>query len=267
MTPTETILRRDRLIVSLGLAAVCLLGWGWLLMGGGMGMSVWAITTAQFPPPAGMPDAAMPWGAGMGFVMLAMWWVMMIAMMTPSAAPMILLYARVVRHAQGRGQMEAAAIPTAAFAAGYLLAWLGFSLGATALHWALDAVGLVHGITMWSKSAGLSAAFLIAAGLYQLSPFKGVCLQHCRSPADYLSRHWRKGRTGALRMGVAHGAYCVGCCWFLMALLFVGGVMNLLWIAGLTILVLAEKLLPFGHWIARLSGAAFIGLGGALLLT
>jgi len=181
--------------------------------------------------------------------------------MTPSAAPRILLYARVVRHAQGRGQMEATAIPTAAFAAGYLLAWLGFSLLATGLHWVLDTLGLIHGMTMWSRSEALSATVLIAAGLYQLSPLKTVCLNHCRSPADFLSRHWRKGTAGALRMGLSHGAYCVGCCCFLMGLLFVGGVMNLLWIAGLTVLVLAEKLLPHGMWVARLSGLAFIGLG------
>ncbi|MGI9405430.1 MAG: DUF2182 domain-containing protein, partial [Hyphomicrobiaceae bacterium] len=172
----------------------------------------------------------------------------------------------VCRRAQDRGQMAAGAIPTSSFAAGYLLAWLVFSLGATALHWGLEQIGLVHGMTMWSLNLTFSAAFLVVAGLYQISPIKSVCLEHCRTPADFLSRHWRKGSSGALRMGLHHGLYCVGCCWFLMGLLFVGGVMNLIWIAGLAGLVLAEKLLPFGHWTARVSGIAMIGTGVAFPL-
>lgn len=264
-TYTEILLHRDRLIVSLGLAMICVLSWGWLLSGAGMGMSIAAMSTWQFPPPAPGMALEMPWNGTFWLLMLSMWWIMMIAMMVPSAAPMILLYARVCRRAQSRGRMEAAAIPTSIFALGYVLAWLGFSVAATALHWALEAGGLIHGMTMWSTSAVLSAVFLIAAGLYQLSPLKGVCLEHCRSPADFLSRHWRDGSSGALRMGLSHGLYCIGCCWFLMGLLFVGGVMNFFWIAGLTIFVLAEKLFVYGHWLARLSGVAMIGVGMALL--
>lgn len=121
-------------------------------------------------------------------------------------------------------------------------------------------------MSMWRTNAKLSAGFLIAAGLYQLSPVKAVCLKHCRSPAQFLSRHWRAGRTGALRIGLGHGAFCIGCCWFLMALLFVGGIMNLIWIGGLSALVLAEILSPNGKRIADGSGILMVLAGGALLL-
>ena len=203
--------------------------------------------------------------------MLAMWWVMMIAMMVPSAAPMILLYARVSRHNQKAAVQDPAdgpvLVPTAVFLAGYLLSWLLFSLVATALQWALEQAGLVHGMMMWSNSHTLSGVFLLAAGAYQLSPLKNTCLTHCRSPVSYLSAHWRKGRLGALRMGLAHGLYCVGCCWFLMLLLFVGGIMNLVWIAGLAIVVLLEKLMPQGGAIARIFGALMLASGAYLLLS
>ena len=119
---------------------------------------------------------------------------------------------------------------------------------------------------MGSQSRWLSATILIAAGLYQLSPLKHACLAHCRAPASFLSRHWRPHASGAVRLGAMHGAFCVGCCWMLMALLFVGGVMNLVWIAALAFLVLIEKLLPPGQWIGRVAGAALILWGVATLL-
>ena len=194
--------------------------------------------------------------ASPGFATVAiMWWVMMIAMMIPAAAPTILLYAHVHRHSNG----PTSAPPTAAFLAGYLACWLGF---------ALIAAGLQICLIAWSPAlAGdvAAAGVLIAAGLYQLSPFKDACLSRCRSPASFLSRHFRSGPSGAFRLGALHGAYCVGCCWLLMALLFVGGVMNLVWIAGLTLLVAAEKLLPGGVWIARIAGMAMIAGGAALI--
>jgi predicted metal-binding membrane protein len=198
--------------------------------------------------------------------MAVMWWVMMIAMMVPSAAPMVLLYARVQRYNLRHSETTGAAVPTAAFLVGYLLAWLLFSLLATALQWGLEQAALVHGMLMWSTSATLSGILLVAAGLYQFSPLKGTCLSHCRSPAAFLSRHWRRGRSGALRMGLEHGCFCVGCCWFLMLLLFVGGIMNLVWIAALTLLVLLEKLLPRGAWVARASGCLMLAAVGYLLL-
>jgi predicted metal-binding membrane protein len=182
-------------------------------------------------------------------------------MMIPSAAPMILLYARVFRHGQARGQIDTSLVPTAAFAAGYLACWLGFSAPATALQFALERAGLVHGMWMWSMSRWLTAGLLIAAGLFQLTPLKSACLEQCRAPAAFLSGHWRPGQLGALRLGVVHGAYCLGCCWVLMLLLFAAGIMNLVWIAGLALLVLVEKLTPFGANLARLTAVLLLGAG------
>ena len=198
--------------------------------------------------------------------MVIMWWVMMIAMMLPSAAPMILLYARVVRHNRKLSGETGAIVPTAVFLLGYLLAWLVFSLGATLLQWLLERSGLVHGMMMWSNSYLLTALLLVGAGLYQLSPLKYACLAHCQSPAAFLSRYWRNGWSGALHMGVAHGLYCVGCCWTLMLLLFAGGIMNLVWIAGLAVLVLLEKLVRRPALVVRSTGIILVTAGCFMLL-
>ena len=186
----------------------------------------------------------------------AMWWVMMVAMMIPAAAPTILLYARVHRYSNG----AESAPPTATFLTGYLACWGGFALIAAGLQsW------LVSPMSMALASRDAAAGLLIAAGIYQLTPFKDACLGRCRSPTAFLSRHYAPGSTGAFRLGVLHGAYCVGCCWLLMSLLFVGGVMNLIWVASLTLLVAAEKLIPGGHWLARIAGIAMIVWGAALI--
>lgn len=243
----EGLLRHGRAITAAALAVLVALAWLYLLNGAGMG---------------GME---MGWSPSAWVLAAAMWWTMMVAMMTPSAAPTILLYGQVHRQAAARGD-DGQLAPSWAFAAGYLLVWLAFSLAAAALHWALEQAMLVSGATMASESRRLSAAVLIAAGLYQLSPLQAACLSHCRSPASFLARHWRPGLGGAVRLGVLHGAYCVGCCWLLMGLLFVGGVMNLAWIAGLTALVAAEKLLPGGRWVARGSGVVLLAWGAAVLL-
>ena len=253
----EAGLARDRVIMGLGLAALTVLAWVYLVTGAGTGMSVRAMTTWSFPPPM-RPAMAMTWSGSYWVIMFFMWWIMMIAMMTPSAAPMVLLHARVSRQAQKRGRMAASPIPTGAFYLGYIVVWAGFSALAVLAQWGLERAGLVHGMLMWSSSRTLSAGLLLLAGLYQLSSWKHICLAHCRSPADYLSRHWRPGTRGAFRMGLAHGAYCLGCCWILMALLFVGGTMNVVWIAGLSVVVLAEKLVPHGHRVAQGLGAAMI---------
>jgi predicted metal-binding membrane protein len=148
--------------------------------------------------------------------------------------------------------------------AGYAVAWAGFSAVAVALQAALQRSGLLTPMLLGS-SAWLNGALLVAAGLWQLSPLKAVCLEHCRSPVGFLTRHWRGGRLGALRMGVVHGAWCIGCCWALMLLLFVGGVMNLAWIALLALLVLVEKTLPGGTRYARLAGVLALLAGIAVL--
>jgi predicted metal-binding membrane protein len=265
-TAFEAVLRRDRWIISVSLVVICLLSWWFIIGGAGTGMSSSAMTTWQFPPPVRGGQPTSQWGVNYWFIMALMWWVMMIAMMVPSAAPMILLYARLYRFSQKQGQIDAGLVPTAAFAGGYLIAWLVFSLLATALQWVLEQAGLLHAMMMWSVSHHLSATFLVAAGLYQLSPLKHTCLSHCRSPADFISRNWRASRLGAFQMGWKHGLYCVGCCWILMALLFVGGIMNLVWIAGLAVFVLLEKLSPVGEYIARSSGLLMIAVGVYLYL-
>jgi predicted metal-binding membrane protein len=236
------------------------LAWLALLQGAGTGMSATAMTTWQFPPPRVTPEPG-AWNAGYWLTMLTMWWVMMVAMMTPSAAPMILLYARVARHAPGQSAPGSTLGPTAAFAAGYLICWFGFSVVAVALQFALERLGLLDGITMWSVNAWLTGTLFLAAALYQLSPLKAVCLTHCRSPAAFLARHRRPGARGAFRLGLIHGAYCVGCCWVLMLLLFAAGIMNLVWIAGLAIFVLIEKLVPFGARLAPVTAALLAGAG------
>jgi predicted metal-binding membrane protein len=202
-----------------------------------------------------------PWTATEFGLRLAMWAVMMVAMMVPTAAPMTLLYAAVARKAAAQHNPLA---PTSVFVTGYLAMWAIFSLVATIAQHALDRASLLSPM-MVSASAGFGAALLIAAGVYQFTPVKNACLRNCRAPAHFLSRYWRTGKLGAFGMGLRLGAYCVGCCWILMGLLFVGGVMNLLWIAAIAIFVLLEKTIPFGDVSGRFAGAAMI-LVGALSL-
>jgi len=287
-TVLERLLKRDRAITLAGLLVLCLLAWAYVLVGAGLGMSAWEMTTVSLfphsqhdPAPAmsgmdmtgmtgmagmemdGAAAASNAWGASTWALVTAMWWTMMIAMMSPSAAPTILLYARVYRHAAAQGQIQAAPAPTGAFTAGYLVTWLGFSAIAAALQWLLQQQGLVSTATMGSQSRYFSGGVLVAAGVYQFSPLKNLCLSHCRAPSDFLSGHWKPGALGAFRLGALHGSYCVGCCWTLMALLFVGGVMNLIWIAAIALLVLAEKVAPAGRWVGRGVGLLFIVWGVA----
>ena len=244
----EKLLRRDRLITVGGLALITGLAWLylWLLVAEMNGMR---------DSMAGLMELR-PWTATDAGLMFAMWAIMMIAMMTPSAAPMILLYVRVQR---GRTEEQPFA-PTAVFFAGYLAAWIAFSLALTILQWALEGAALLSP-TLTSTSAIFGGAALIIAGIYQWLPIKNVCLGHCRSPVHFLSTYWRPGAWGAFRMGQSHGLYCLGCCWVLMILLFVGGVMNLLWAAAIAIFVLIEKAAPFGH-VAGRAGSLILIVGG-----
>jgi predicted metal-binding membrane protein len=200
-----------------------------------------------------------PWTALDAGLMFVMWAVMMVAMMVPSATPMVLLYAHVLRSRAGDTEPL---VPTGAFFAGYVSVWIAFSAAATTLQWALEQAALLSPM-MVSTSPKFGGIVLIAAAVYQWTPAKDTCLRHCRSPIWYLSTHWRHGVGGAYVMGIQHGAYCLGCCWVLMALLFVGGVMNLLCIAAITIFVLIEKLAPFGRGVGRAGAGllALIGLG------
>lgn len=211
---------------------------------------------------AGVACELHPWSAMDAVLTFVMWAVMMVGMMVPSAAPMSLLFAQVSRKAAAQG---AAVVPTFVFVSGYVAAWTLFSVGATALQWQLERTALLSPM-LASASPLFGAALLAGAGLYQLSPWKNACLAHCRAPASFFAAHWRQGGWGAFRMGLAHGLYCLGCCWILMGLLFFGGVMNLLWVAGLTIFVLVEKIAPRGELLARLAGVAMLVAAGAQLV-
>jgi predicted metal-binding membrane protein len=204
-----------------------------------------------------MPAAYASWTAGDFALNLALWWAMMPGMMLPSAAPMILTFATINRRKRQRGQPF---VPDMAFASGYLIAWGLFGLFATLADWGLEQAALISPVT-GRLSPILGAIVVTTAGIYQLTPLKSVCLTHCRSPFDFVLNHWREGAVGALRMGAEHGLYCLGCCWFLMVLLFAAGIMSLLWMAAITIFVFVEKLFPAGQWIARTSGIAMLGFG------
>jgi len=207
-------------------------------------------------------DMPMPWSAGYALLVFFMWWIMMVAMMLPGAAPMILLFARVNRSSRAAG---APTVSTALFALGYLAAWGGFSLLATGAHWLLEQSGFLSP-EMASRNRLFGGLLLVAAGVYQMTPWKHACLRHCRGPLDFVTRYWRPGPKGALQMGLRHGALCVGCCWVVMGLLFYGGVMNLYWITGIALLVLLEKILPGGDRLGYLSGGAFIAWGVGVML-
>ncbi len=252
-----TVLRRDRLVVLAGLGGVTVLAWLYLIL----------LAAGMVDGPGAMGEAManarpIPWTAGDFALMVLMWSVMMVGMMLPGATPMILLFAMINREKRETGYPF---VPTGAFALGYAGAWTAFSLFATILQWALHSAALLSPMLV-STSAVLAGALFIAAGTYQLTPLKHACLKNCRSPVHFIMTRWRSGAGGALRMGLEHGAYCVGCCWFLMGLLFVLGVMNLLWVAALTILVLVEKAAPHGEWTARISGVAMLAAGLYLLI-
>jgi predicted metal-binding membrane protein len=274
------LLRRDRLPALVGIVGVAALAWTylvWLTAGisdmagmtgglsgmaaGGMGGGAGGDMSAGAMAGMAMP-ALHPWTPGYFVLMFLMWSVMMVGMMLPSASPMILLYDRVRERQEAKGASLAG---TGVFALGYLAAWALFSLLAVLAQWALEQAALLSPM-MASVSPWLGGSLLILAGLYQWSPLKNACLVHCRAPIAFLAHHWRPGRAGALRMGLHHGLYCVGCCWVLMALLFVFGVMNLLWIAALAIFVLLEKLLPRGDLVGRATGGLMIAAGLWLIL-
>ncbi len=262
----EAVVRRDRLVVVSALTALIALSWAYLLAGAGMGMSAFEMTRmSQLGIAGGMAGMAMMtpavWTPGYAVLMFFMWWIMMVAMMLPSAAPMILLFATVNRKQRDTGQPYVA---TSIFALGYLAAWAGFSLVAVLLQWGLERTAILSPMLVGTNVL-FGGSLLFAAGAYQLTPIKQACLRHCRSPLAFLGTHWRRGARGALRMGLEHGAYCVGCCWFLMGLLFFGGVMNLYWIVGLALFVLFEKMVPGGHWLGAATGVALLLWGAAML--
>jgi len=260
---TNTPLRRyDYILIFSALAGVVALAWGYLYY---LARDMAAMDMSSINMPA-MDMSAMSgmrvWSTAEFSLMFFMWAVMMVGMMVPTAMRAVLIYASIAKRASGQGTPVAA---TYWFVAGYVLIWTTFSLAATIVQGLLDRLGLLSPM-MVSVSAALGAALLITAGIYQLSPWKDACLKHCQSPAMYLASHFKPGIGGAIALGSRHGSYCLGCCWAIMALLFLGGVMNLLWIAAITSFVLAEKLLPPKLRIARVSGILMI-VGGTVFLS
>ena len=249
----EAALRHDRVVVAVALSVVVTLSWIWIAYGSGLDLN--AIDMTSMPSSMAMEPPA--WSVAYAAVVFIMWWVMMVGMMLPSAAPVLLLFARMswVERINGRPW-----VPTGAFVVGYLVVWGGFSVAATTLQFGLDRSGLISGM-MVTTTNWFSAMLLIAAGLWQITPIKRACLRQCRSPVSFLARHWIPGWFGAFRMGLVHGAFCVGCCWFLMGLLFFGGVMNLWWISGIAIYVLLEKMSPVGNWLSYPVGLCLTAWG------
>lgn len=254
----ESLLRRDRIVIGGALFAIVALAWIYLL------------NTPRTMQMSGMtmPDTpelvmSMTWSAPDFLLMFVMWTMMMIGMMTPSAAPMILIYGRVARQPGLQGPAFAS---STWFAAGYLLSWTAFSLAATIAQYALDHAALLT-LGMYLANTRIAGVVLIAAGIYQWTPLKDSCLKQCRSPLAFIQEHggFRRTISGALNLGFRHGLYCIGCCWVLMALLFAGGVMNLVWIAAIAVLVLVEKVVPAGRIVGRIAGAGLV-LGGLWII-
>jgi len=246
---------RDRAIVLTGLIGLCLLAWGYLFY------LSWMMD--QMPADMAMSKPQMMnWSWTEVLLCFIMWAVMMVGMMIPSAAPMIMIFTQTYRKRISLGQPY---VPTSLFVLGYIAVWTAFSLIATASQWGLHATTLLSPTMLKSTSPLLGGTILVAAGVFQWTDLKQRCLKHCRSPLNFLLNEWRNGRRGALIMGLRHGLFCLGCCWALMALLFVTGVMNLLWVALIGVFVLVEKLVPFQRWVSSGAGALLVCWGGWLL--
>ena len=246
------LLRHRRAVVLGALATVTAAAWAYLLLGGGIQMEAMDMGGGQMM--AMLPT----WSAGYAALISVMWWAMMVAMMLPTAAPTVLLVTSLAWDRPANSNL----VPATAllFASGYLLVWCGFSLAATLLQWGLDNAGLLSE-RMAFGDAILASSVLIAAGVYQWTPLKDACLRHCRSPTEFLVRHWQPGSLGAVGTGVRHGLFCLGCCWMLMALLFVGGLMSVTWIGTISLFVLMEKTIPWGDWVSRLGGLLLVVWG------
>ena len=248
---------QDKVAILSLLGVVTILSWLYLIdMALGMDMS--GMMSGEACDMMMMQD----WDASYFVAMLLMWVIMMIGMMVPTAVPMALIYAAISRKAAKQG---ITLVPTSTFVSGYIVMWSLFSLVATLAQWGLDEAALLSPM-MVSNSPLFGASLLIVAGLYQLTPYKDACLKHCREPARFISQSWRPGSWGAFRMGLEHGAYCIGCCWILMGLLFFGGVMSLYWIAGITLFVLLEKVIPFGNLGGRIAGGGMTLAGITMLI-
>lgn len=243
----EAILSRDRTIVLLGIGALTFVSWFYTIQ---MSLDLSHVAMGHHGH------------AHEGFLYtFIMWAVMMVAMMTPTATPMVLTFARINRKRRSRGQPYVA---TGVFLAGYLVVWTLFSALAAYAQIELQAVDLVDAM-LASSSPVFSGVLLVVAGVFQWTPLKQACLKHCRTPLSFILTDWKEGTVGALSMGLKHGAFCTVCCWFLMAILFVLGAMNILWMALITGITLVEKVVPWGDKFSRAAGVV-LALWGALIL-
>ncbi len=276
----EQVLRKDRVIIVAAILIIAAIAWAYTvyLSETGMGMGSMqmasesdagtgmAMGEMQEESDGSMGSSGMgmamanmrSWSAADFGLMFVMWAVMMVAMMAPSATPMLLMFATVNRR---RKEREAPYVPTGIFLAGYVIVWAAFSLAATGGNWGLHQASLLSSMMGESTSGYLGGGLLVLAGVFQWSPLKYNCLKQCRTPMGFLMTSWREGPRGALRMGLEHGVYCLGCCWALMLLLFVLGIMNLVWIAALAAFVLAEKVAPKAEWVSRITGVLLLGWG------
>ncbi len=240
------LVQRDQYLIISSLAALVVLAWAYLL--------VLDLNMRDMP---GMVPGIHPWTPADFIMMFLMWAVMMFAMMVPSAMRSVLIYSRIAAREESQKHLVT---PVLVFIFGYIAIWTLFSATATALQWAMEMAALVSPM-MVTTSSKLGAAILIAAGIYQLTPLKDICLKHCQSPVMFIAAHYQKGMRGAFQLGLTHGVYCLGCCWLLMGLLFVGGVMNLIWILAISMFVLVEKLLPAHIQSTRITGFIMITAG------
>jgi len=253
-TALEAVLKRDRLLVLGGLIGIAALAWVYIMY------LAWDMGQMHMAMEMAMPRMQ-TWSVIDLLLLFVMWAVMMVAMMVPTAATMILMFATLNRR---RREQQQPYVPTAVFLAGYLLVWTGFSALATLAQWGLHSAALLSPM-MVSTSPLFGGLMLLAAGIFQWTPLKYTCLTHCRSPLGFLMTDWREGTRGAFMMGLKHGSYCLGCCWFLMALLFVAGVMNLLWVALIMLFVLVEKVAPRGDLVGRVAGGVLVVAGLIML--
>ena len=252
--PFTRFFSRYTLIVGVCLAATVALAWLWLVR------QAAADDAMAMAMPAMIGDV---WSAAYLVSAFTMWLLMMVAMMLPSAALMILFY---VRYAH-RAELDHPGVASTLFVSAYVAVWALFSLAAALLQALLVSAGTVSAMALAIGDRGLAGALLILAGLYQLNPLKQACLGRCRSPLDFVVRLWRPGPWGAVRLGLVHGLYCLGCCWALMLLLFVGGVMNLAWIALLALMVMAEKFAPPSLRVEGVLAALLLTAGAVLILS
>jgi predicted metal-binding membrane protein len=258
MSAPSSVPQRERWIIAAALAAIAAAAWAYMIHEA-RGMNLTGVCECLGMQMRGSAGAG--WSVGTLLPLFLMWAGMMVAMMLPSAMPMILTFATVSRN---RRRQERPYVPVTIFVAGYVTIWTGFSVLAAIAQWLLHRQALLSS-SMASRSAWLGGILLLAAGVFQFTPLKHACLIQCRAPFDFIMTRWREGSLGAFRMGVEHGLFCTGCCWALMGLLFVAGVMNILWIAALSLLVGLEKLLPRGLWLSSATGVILTAWGAWLI--